>query len=75
MKFVPMIWLETGEGQKIPRFYLPVRRCLDKLGYDCCFFLFAPFVLAWVIVSEMLMILWKDLVWFGKDLRDFRKAK
>ena len=70
-KFVPKIMIQ--EGQPIPRFFLPVEKDGLRLGYDCYFFLFAPFVLLFKITSRIFWLIWGDFVHWLDALKSWRR--
>ena len=62
-------------GEAVPRFYLPVRRLVNRNAYECWFILLAPFALAWFIVSRMLLGAWRDLIDYAEYLREVNVLK
>lgn len=50
------------EGERMPRFYLPVRRCDTRHAYECWIFPLAPFVLLWILTYRAFIGIWRDLL-------------
>lgn len=57
--FIPVIKLK--EGGDFPRFYLPIRSCLDRYAVEAWFFPLAPLVLLLRVFESMFWAVWADL--------------
>lgn len=73
-------WLhiEIVQGERIPRFYLPVKQSLMTNSWNCYFFLVAPFVLIGKIIHSAFMNVWQDLMQLLEiqlQLRSIKKRK
>jgi len=60
---------QKPEGERVPRFYLPVYRKYDENVVVCWIFLLAPIVLLVLIVRDMARSLWNDLITFRELLQ------
>lgn len=57
------------DGDIIPRFYLPINY-IPRLGcYRCWVFPLAPFAIIYLIISRMLIGVWKDLMELAEILK------
>ncbi len=65
-------WLvvEVTEGEARPLWYLPVRRYVNRFGYEVWIFPFAPFVLFAYIINNCFWSIWHDLVEFQRLTAD-----
>ena len=52
---------KLGEGQRLPFFYLPVRRPSNMDAYEVWIAPLAPFVLAYYLLQGAFMSMWYDL--------------
>jgi hypothetical protein len=66
---------ERKEGQILSSWYLPIRKYSNKYAYEEAFFLVAPFVLMYRIISECLWHIWRSLNETLDLLISYRKKK
>lgn len=68
------IYKDIRLNECVPVFYLPTEYPQDRLGVRCYFFLFAPAVMIWGIVSKCLWFLWRDLMSLNTLLKLTKKG-
>lgn len=61
---------QVERGERPPRFYLPIEFEPSRLVCKYSFFLFAPFIVIFKIITYGFMIMYHDLFHFKELLKD-----
>lgn len=70
-----VLWHSMEEGSPIPRWYLPVRRELNRDSIEVWFIALAPFAWLWYLVTNTLYVIWSDVFWWGDIVSQWKQRK
>lgn len=62
-------------GAMVPRWYLPVRRMVDRAAYDCWLAPLAMIVIPLIIMRDSFNCAWMDLVRVAEDISSLARSK
>ena len=56
--------IKVGRGEAIPRFYVPVKHCMDRCETECYLFFIAPFALLYEKIKRVVIRIWDSNIEF-----------